>query len=427
MESAANVTKKSFARGYGVVVLNLMLYFLSGIGLYLPNIAVAHFAEAFQVDNAYLISLISFTTALNIVMLPVGQHLCMKVGSRLVSTCCILLDAVLGFGVLAFATSIPAYVVAMVAISICGSVGALACAPSIIAMWFPRTKGFWLGITTIGIPLAGVVTVPSVMFLKNSIGFRNTLLLIAALLLVIGIVNAFVVRDTPQSVGLHPDNKPYTEEEREKMRAAAAARAAKGDNYGWNIKSMLTNRNLILIIIAVGCFATSTNAYLTQAVPYLVERGFDPNLAASIFGLSSILGIIASFISGVLDQKFGVKAASIGYGVWLFVGFLLLTCLPTNTVAVIIACAMILASSGALANLSSSMYITCYGEAFLAINRMAMGANYIFRAFGPAFVAWGLTVLGSYQASFAMFTAVIAVATVVMCFVDTKTVQKPKY
>jgi len=74
--------------------------------------------------------------------------------------------------------------------------------------WFKKRGGLVTGITSAGFGVGAAVFVPLVTNISNSLGWRHTSLVYGVISGAIIIFLAlYIIRDTPESIGLHPDNR----------------------------------------------------------------------------------------------------------------------------------------------------------------------------------------------------------------------------
>ena len=81
---------------------------------------------------------------------------------------------------------------------------------ALIANWFPRKKGWVMGITTAGMMAASFTSVLFITVYSPQIGFTNVCYILAAVIAALGLVSLRWIVDTPEECGLLPDNLPLT-------------------------------------------------------------------------------------------------------------------------------------------------------------------------------------------------------------------------
>ena len=104
-----------------------------------------------------------------------------------------------------YCSSIPMYLILLMVIMFCSS-GLSFVAPTLMADWFPRKKGVALGWATIGAPLSSSFGVLGFSALLQNFGFHTAFLVLGIIVIVIGVVSFFWVKDDPSKVGQLPDN-----------------------------------------------------------------------------------------------------------------------------------------------------------------------------------------------------------------------------
>ena len=89
------------------------------------------------------------------------------------------------------------------------------------------------------------------------------------------------------------------------LNAKSAAVHASAKTSGWSVASAVKTPAFWSLFLAY--FATSVAAYsvLPHSVAFLVERGFDPIVAAGAFGMTGVLSVIGILATGWLSDRFG--------------------------------------------------------------------------------------------------------------------------
>lgn len=199
------------------------------------------------------------------------------------------------------------------------------------ANWFIKYRGRVLGIVTLGSPLFSVVGVGG---FSNFIAshwngdYRFFYVGIAGVLVIIAILTRFLLRDTPEEVGLYPDgadHAPLSEEN--------------ADEIHLTVGQVLSEKRAWLLIVSYGAFQFIINCCMSSmAVRYMsldpaFQAGLSPAptvwLAATKWlSVGAILGIFMSYVFGWIDDKFGTVKASIALGVSELIPVLMLMFMP---------------------------------------------------------------------------------------------------
>lgn len=109
-------------------------------------------------------------------------------------------------------------------------------ASTLMANWFPRTRGVAIGLVTVAYPLsAAVTTTICTGFLKTSLGITGYYLMMAAILVLVGILVLALLQDSPEDKGCYPDNDRFADIEQLKSEHQAAleyARISAATDFG---------------------------------------------------------------------------------------------------------------------------------------------------------------------------------------------------
>ena len=179
------------------------------------------------------------------------------------------------------------------------------------ANWFIKYRGRVLGIITLGSPLFSVVGVGG---MTNLIAnhwngdYRPFYVGITVVLVVIAILTRFLLRDTPEEVGLYPDGADH---------APLSEDNADADEIHMTVKQVLSEKRAWLLIVSYGAFQFIINCCMSSmAIRYISLGGLEVWLAATKWlSVGAILGIFMSYVFGWLDDKYGTIIASIALGV----------------------------------------------------------------------------------------------------------------
>lgn len=177
----------------------------------------------------------------------------------------------------------------------------------LVANWFIRYRGQIMGIITMGSPLFSVIGT-SVMstFIAKKLGgdYRPFYIGIALIIVIICLIVAFGIKDTPEEAGLYPDG------------AQNPPKSEKGEEVNLTVGQVLRQGKAWQLIISFGAFQFIIAACMgSMAVRYMSLGGLEVWLSAlKYLAIGAILGIPMSYVFGFLDDKFGSVKASIVLG-----------------------------------------------------------------------------------------------------------------
>lgn len=378
--------KTSFALGYSLVFHSILCYFIYGVlstsGM---NVWNGAFSTMYGWDVSVLLTMATIGSLIGVLGSILFGQLVAKRGARgIISITMILCGvAVMIFGII---KSIPMFLVCVALFNFLGMGFCNVGSNAVIGNWFPRRKGFILGITTMGLPAASFIFVPILQVTIGSWGVKIAFLVIGGCIALLGIISWFWVRNTPQEVGCLPDNGKFGDE----------ASIPVGQTSTWTIKRLLSSKNGWFISIAYGLLFVVTQGMVSQTVVYLLQHGYEQPAAVSMLSIAAAVGIAGSFIWGILDDKLGTKTASVIYCCWYIVTFIILA-VATDRVFLTIGVVMLGASLGGIGNLMPSMIMTTFGVSeFASVSRVVQTAVNTIRSFAFVVMALGLSLFGNY-------------------------------
>lgn len=199
-------------------------------------------------------------------------------------------------GLFAVASAFPLMLLGRLGVGV-GNAAYAPTATSMITSWFPKEQwGRLLGIFNTAMPLGSAIGAFICGALATQIGWRSTVGVCAIFSFIICILSLFI---------------PETNGKKMKKVAAKAAETAKAAS---NItvkdaaKVLLKNRSLVLVCLAAAFFNFATGLHQTWTVMFYVrDVGISTAMAASIVGLTSLIGTTAYPVGGLIMDKWYPK------------------------------------------------------------------------------------------------------------------------
>ena len=252
-------------------------------------------------------SIISFAAALGILLNGVSQPVLGNLYDRVGGRKLILWGATV-IGVTAFLLAFTFHIAYFIFIfgivmAIAMSAGSITTGAVIVSKWFQRKRATAIGITAAGASVGGLILVPFTTYLIELIDWRFSWAILGGMIIVLVLpVAFFVLRNTPQEMGLLPDGD-------EAPTAAGGRRGVRPpgplevDQWRHAFRSW-PMWQLCATYFVCG-FTTLIMAF--HFVPNAVERGFSPTTAATAFGLLSAMNTIGVIAVGPMADKVGNK------------------------------------------------------------------------------------------------------------------------
>jgi MFS family permease len=281
-------------------------------------------------------------------------------------------------------------------------------ASGVVARWFSRRRGTALSVLGSASMTGMSLLVPAVTWLVLTAGWRATYVVIAGLILVIALpLCLWVVRDSPESVGLTADGTPPVPG----APTGAVERVSAGEAL----------RTLAFWQLA-GSFLTcgfSMSLLSSHGIPMLTDHGYSPMFASWALGVLGGSSIGFTVMLGALSDRFGRRPvlASIYAGrVLIFAGFFLIRDNPTAILAVAVLGGITMAGTGSM---TSALTADIYGRFSVS---SVFGLIFLVHQTGSALGSWLAGVLfertGGYGPAFAVACVFLLTASVVALNID---------
>jgi MFS family permease len=182
----------------------------------------------------------------------------------------------------------------------------------VLANWFQRGRGTAIGIAAAGIGVGTMVGVPALQRIIEVAGWRTAYLCIGAVvLLVIPPIALKFHRHRPEDMGLLPDGGPAKQKASDAGRPRALTRVVDKAwaERAWDVRSAVRTRRFWLLFATLLLAPLAHQGVMVHQVAYLVDRGLDPMLGASLVGLVGISGSAGKILWGWISDRIGREGA----------------------------------------------------------------------------------------------------------------------
>lgn len=281
---------------------------------------------------------------------------------------------------------------------------------SIITKWFQKKRGFVLSLTTSGASAGGLVLAPFATYLIIAANWRLAWLVLGAFVLFLAFPLAlFMIKETPADVGEVPDGET---DAMGRPKAFGSTQVAVAPLEVDNWKESFRTPPIWQLSGAYFVCGVTTIIVSAHYVPFAIDRGITPPVAAMAFGLMMGLNVVGVNIVGLISDRFSRKNL---LGTIYFIRFLAYVLLVFVPGAVGIWGFAVLAGLSWIATppLTSSLTADIYGvKSIGALNGISNFAHQIGGA-GSVLVA-GLLYdrFGAYEIPFGIAGATLLIATI---------------
>jgi len=367
------LTNSNFGKwGWSMIIYTALLYyFWSGIGSDGLNLYPGVFAGMHGWDSNMLLG---FATPAGIIAVIGGilfGRMVIKTGVRKMAGFALIITGIL-YALFGFVTSPAMYFVCLTAFEFVSMAFGLICTASLMGNWFPRKKGIALGWATMGAPICTATFVAIMSGLYGAFGVQKGHLIAGGLMILLGIVSFFWVKEFPSEVGAYPDNLPDGAEAYQSQ-----MREMREYTSPFTVGRLLKDKDMWLISVGFGMLWMVTVGVVSQFVPRMISvmaPTIGPEAAQGkalmMLTIAAVVGIAGSYFWGWLDQKVGTKTASAFYSL-SYIAALLLLIFAKVEIFTYIAIVFVGLGIGGLLNLMPSMVISVYGRKdFAAANAL---------------------------------------------------------
>ena len=174
------------------------------------------------------------------------------------------------------------------------SVAALGMVPSssLISRWFLERLSTAISIAFAGLGLGALLIVPSVQYLLQNHGWRDSYQMLGLVLL--GLVPLLLMLPWERYRDGHPQYRQ-------------ARKPGTIEGKDWTVRAALRTRMFwglvwVFFFTSIGMFSV-----MVQTVAFLVEQGFPAIVAATAYGMASMLSVFGIVSTGAIADRFGPR------------------------------------------------------------------------------------------------------------------------
>jgi MFS family permease len=280
-------------------------------------------------------------------------------------------------------------------------------ASGVVARWFSKRRGTALSVLGSASMTGMSLLVPGVTWLILTTGWRTTYVLIGVGVLVLMLpLCLWVVRDSPESIGLTPDGT-----------APAVGAVASTER----VTPGAAMQTLAFWQLAGSFFTCGFSMSLLSAhgMPMLTDHGYSPMFASWVLGVLGGSSIGFTVMLGAISDRFGrrpVLSAIYAGRVLIFAGFFLIQHNPAAIIVVAMLGGITMAGTGSM---TSALTADIYGRFSVS---SVFGFIFLVHQTGAAMGSWLAGALfeatGGYGAAFTLACAFLVVAAVVALRID---------
>lgn len=409
------LTNSKFGKwGWSMIIYTALLYYVwAGISTDGLNLYPQFFSTVHGWDYNTLLGYATPAGIIGVVGGVIFGRLVIKTGVRQLCSWSLIVSGIL-YAIFGFVTSPVMYFIVLTAFTFVSMAFGLIGTATLMGNWFPRKKGIALGWATMGAPLttATFVAIMSGLYGKFGSGIGSTIM--GVIIVILGVVSFWWIKEYPEEVGAYPDNIKEGGEQ-----LVAQMQEMKSYKSPFTIGKLLKDKDMWLISIGFGMLWMVTVGVVSQFVPRMQSVGYSNETALMMLTIAAVCGLVGSYFWGWLDQKINTKRASVVYAL-SYIAALLLLIFAKVEILTYIAIVFVGFGIGGLLNLMASMVIAVYGRYdFTAANSLVSPIASLIQKAAFVIMAVALTVSGGdYTMPYIIFIIIDIIGMVLLMFVS---------
>ena len=292
------------------------------------------------------------------------------------------------------------------------------------ADWFPRTKGVYMGIVTIG-STANTASINMILaFAVPAFGVATPIIIYSIVQVIIAVLVGLFIKNTPEEAGAFPDNDKSIS--REQLMEEYNAMEEYKKKSPWTAKVLLKSATMWKIGIAWGLAMMCAQGVIMQLVQIIASFGHPFMLGITILTLGWPLGVAGHALVGIIDLRIGTRNTSVLMVLVLMLSQVVLLAFGGTTGGAIISAGLLLFGISGMQNVTMSMTTTVFGRK--DFQNAWPFVSTIFQAvstLGVMVVAFIAAVL-TYRLTLGVTIGILVVVVIIMFFTSKTQISPPK-
>lgn len=263
----------------------------------------------------------------------------------------------------------------------------------VISTWFHASRGRALAAMMAGSGTGSMVFPPLAQALITAYGWRSAYAILGGMILLLGIPLAAVFLDEPEG-------------HRRPVESASSTRSNGG------IWQCVRSAPFLLIISGLLLFSCATNGLMAHLPPFLTDRGFSPERAASVLSVMGFAALASKFGTGyLLDRFFAARVAACQF--LICAAGVLVIIFSQGMGTACLGALLVGAGMGTESDATPYLLTRYFGlESFGELYGYSWTAYACTGALGPLIMGWMYDHTGSYHATLLVFAAIVFLSAV---------------
>lgn len=290
------------------------------------------------------------------------------------------------------------------------AIGGMLASMTVVNNWFVMKRPAALSISMASMGFSGVIVQPSMMAMIESIGWRNTYLILAAVaFLFCVVVPALLLINKPEDLGQVPDGPASAKPGGTKSEIPPHKNVYKTP-VEFTAREALRTRSLWLLVAYGALQFFVMQGLFSHQITFLFDIGISAKKAGFIGGLFGAVMGISQLGIGFLGLRFKMHSLAVGSMVLGIIGFSLL--LFADSMPLVIAYAIVYGISQGMGSIAmGNLFPDYFGRTeFPKIMGYTMPFNTFISSLGAPITGYIRDISGSYLPAFKLLLALMAVS-----------------
>ncbi len=266
-----------------------------------------------------------------------------------------------------------------------------------VNQWFIRRKGMAMSIVSLGQSIGGAAITPAVAAIVLTLGWRSAAVISGVAILVVVVPLSFVVRRSPESVGLLPDGD---EAPAIAHRGLAATRPLRFSRHvttvDFTAREAFKTRTYWFLAMGMGLRIAAHSGVFVHLVPLMVWKGQSEATGAFVVAFVSMISIPLRILLGWAGDKWN-KQKVVGITMFLSASSLVILLASGGALWQLLFFASFFAFAEGVTGMSWSLVGDFFGRTSFATLRGGITMVYsLLSTITPVFAGWVFDTTDSY-------------------------------
>ncbi len=279
-----------------------------------------------------------------------------------------------------------------------------------IPKWFVRKRGRAVAFGSVGNMMGNAGTPLFVQYFVSRFGWQTAAFVLGTSVMAVTLLPIwFILRRSPEDIGLFTDGDQEDPQEVARRNAATSTRPARVE-ASMTVPQVLRHPSLYLLVTAFTLSSLVGSSINLHTIPYLSDKGLSAGLAVIVMGVFSSTGAIGALIMGFVVERYPARQVLSASFLLGALSYIILLNVNGPAIAFMWAGYAGIVRGG-MGTLSQVIYADYYGRGSLGAIRgltspAQMGAN----SLGPLAAALAFDSSGGYFSIFALYGVLMVAA-----------------